>query len=124
VTRLRTGRSRFSSQQGPSRPGQHWCPPTLLSSGYRGALTPGIKQKGREADHSPASSDKVKNAWSYTSTPPNVYIAWCLIKQEVRLHYVVRAILHFYGYDGEHCSVSCPSRYNFRASLDMEFPGH
>jgi hypothetical protein len=25
---------------------------------------------GGEADHSPPSSPKVKNAWSYTSTPP------------------------------------------------------
>jgi len=27
-------------------------------------------QPGREADHSPPSSAEVKNAWSYTSTPP------------------------------------------------------
>jgi hypothetical protein len=26
---------------------------------------PGIKQPGREADHSPPSSAEVKNAWSY-----------------------------------------------------------
>jgi hypothetical protein len=30
-----------------------------------GALSP-----GREADHSPPYNAKVKNAWSYTSTPP------------------------------------------------------
>jgi hypothetical protein len=34
-----------------------------------GALTSGVKRPGREADHSPPSSAKVKNAWSYTSTP-------------------------------------------------------
>jgi hypothetical protein len=39
----------------------HWVP---------GASTPGVKQPGREADHSPPSSAEVKNAWSYTSTPP------------------------------------------------------
>jgi hypothetical protein len=39
--------------------------PTLLSSGYRGA-----KQPGHETDHSPLSSAEIKNAWSYTSTPP------------------------------------------------------
>jgi len=32
--------------------------------------TPGVKQPGREADHSPPSSAEVKNVWSYTSTPP------------------------------------------------------
>jgi hypothetical protein len=28
------------------------------------------KQPGHEADHSPTSNSKVKNSWSYTSTPP------------------------------------------------------
>jgi hypothetical protein len=37
--------------------------------GTRGSF-PGVKQLGHEADHSPSSSGKVKNAWSYTSTPP------------------------------------------------------
>jgi hypothetical protein len=30
----------------------------------------GLKRPGREADHSLPSSAEVKNAWSYTSTPP------------------------------------------------------
>jgi hypothetical protein len=34
-----------------------------------GALSLGVKRPGRE-DHSPPSSAGVKNAWSYTSTPP------------------------------------------------------
>jgi hypothetical protein len=34
-----------------------------------GALSPRVKPPGREADHSPTSSAKVKNAWSCTSTP-------------------------------------------------------
>ena len=29
----------------------------------------GIKQLGHEVDHSPLSSAKVKNVWSYTSNP-------------------------------------------------------
>jgi hypothetical protein len=41
---------------------------------------PGVKRPGREADHSPPSSAEVKNAWSYTSTPQFVFIAWCLVK--------------------------------------------
>jgi hypothetical protein len=41
------------------------------------ALSPGVKRPWREADHSPPSSAEVKNAWSYTSTPP------------IRLHGVV-----------------------------------
>jgi hypothetical protein len=35
-----------------------------------GALSLGIKWPGRETDHSPPSGAEVKNAWSYTSTPP------------------------------------------------------
>jgi hypothetical protein len=35
-----------------------------------GALTPGVKRSGREADHSPPSSAEVKNTWRYTPTPP------------------------------------------------------
>jgi hypothetical protein len=41
---------------------------SLISSGYR-VLYSGVKQPAREARHSPPSSDVVKNAWSYTSTP-------------------------------------------------------
>jgi len=34
-----------------------------------GALSPGVKRPGHESDQSPPFSFKVKNAWSYTSTP-------------------------------------------------------
>jgi len=40
---------------------------------------PGVKRPGREADHSPPSSSKVKNAWNYTPTPQYVFIACCLV---------------------------------------------
>jgi hypothetical protein len=37
-------------------------------------FTPEVKRPGREADHSPPSSAEVKNAWSYTSTSPYVFM--------------------------------------------------
>jgi len=40
-----------------------------------GALSPGVKRPGREADHSPSSSAEMKNAWRYTSTPQYVFMA-------------------------------------------------
>jgi hypothetical protein len=40
---------------------------------------PELKQPGREAHHSPPSLVKAKNTWSYASTLPYVFIAWCLI---------------------------------------------
>jgi hypothetical protein len=46
---------------GPTQPPIQWIP---------GALSLGVKRERREADHSPPSSSEVKNAWSYTSTPP------------------------------------------------------
>jgi hypothetical protein len=40
-----------------------------------GALSPGLKRLGREDDHLPACSAKVKNAWwSYTSTSLYVFM--------------------------------------------------
>jgi len=40
-----------------------------------GALTPGVKWPGCEDNCSPPSSAKVKNAWSYASTPPYILMA-------------------------------------------------
>jgi hypothetical protein len=41
-------------------------PSSLLPNGYRGALSPGVKRPGREADNSPPTSAEVKNTWIYT----------------------------------------------------------
>jgi len=39
---------------------------------------PRLKRPGYEVDHSPPSSAEIKNAWSYTSTPHNDFMAWYL----------------------------------------------
>jgi hypothetical protein len=62
----------FSS---PRRLDRLWGPPNLLSNGYRGVLSPGVKLPGREADHSTLTSADVKKMWIYTSTPPYAFIA-------------------------------------------------
>jgi len=56
--------------------------PTLGPTQSPTQWLPGVKRSGREADHSPPSSAEVevKNAWSYTSTPPIAFMAWCLVK--------------------------------------------
>jgi hypothetical protein len=46
---------------GPTQPPIQWV---------LGDLSLGVKQPVHEADHSPPSSAKVKNVWSYNSTPP------------------------------------------------------
>jgi hypothetical protein len=43
-----------------------------------GSSFPGGKQPGHEIDSSPPSSAAVKSS-SYTSTPPYVFMAWCLL---------------------------------------------
>jgi hypothetical protein len=58
----RTGR--FTPRE--RAPGTHWIGGSV---GPR-ALSLGVKRSEREADHSPPSSAEVKNASSYTSTPP------------------------------------------------------
>jgi hypothetical protein len=40
-----------------------------------GALSPGVKWPGREADHSPQTNAEVKKTWIYTSTPPYAFMA-------------------------------------------------
>jgi hypothetical protein len=50
------------------------------------SLSPGVKQLGHEVYHSPASSAEVKNAWSYTTTPPYIFMVWCLIMYRICLH--------------------------------------
>jgi hypothetical protein len=50
------------------RPDRFWGTLSLLSKGYR-RIYPGVKRPVREGNYSPPSSDEVKNAWSYTSSP-------------------------------------------------------
>jgi hypothetical protein len=49
------------------RPDRLWGSTSLLSNKYRGALFPGVKRPGREADHSAKASVEVKKTWIYTS---------------------------------------------------------
>jgi hypothetical protein len=39
------------------------------------ALSSGVKQRGREADHTSPASDEVKEMWIDTSTPPYTFMA-------------------------------------------------
>jgi hypothetical protein len=65
--RVPVGSRIFSSPRrpvlGPTQPPFLWVP---------GALSPGVKRPGREADHSPPTSAEVKKTWIYTSSPPYV----------------------------------------------------
>jgi len=41
-----------------------------------GGSSPGVKLPAREADHSPPCNEEAKNEWSYTFTPPCVFMTW------------------------------------------------
>jgi hypothetical protein len=56
---------------GHTQPHIQWVP---------GFLSPRLKQPARQADHSHLSSAEIKNAWSYTSTPPYVFVVWDIVK--------------------------------------------
>jgi hypothetical protein len=45
-----------------------------------GALSRRVKLPGHEPDHSPPPNAEDKNPWRYPSTPPYVFMVWCLIK--------------------------------------------
>jgi hypothetical protein len=53
---------------GSTQPPIQWVP---------GALSPGVKRPGREADHTLPTSAEVKKTWVYTSTLP--YLMYNLI---------------------------------------------
>jgi hypothetical protein len=50
---------------GSTQPPIQWVP---------GALFPGVKRPGREADHSPPASAEAKKNWIYTTSPPYAFI--------------------------------------------------
>jgi hypothetical protein len=61
--RVPVGSRIFSS---PCRPDLLCGPPSLLVQWVPGALSPGVKRQGSEADHSPPTSAAVKKMWIYT----------------------------------------------------------
>jgi hypothetical protein len=67
VTRLRAGCKGTTSRPalGPTQ-----CVP--------GAVSSGVNRQGREAGRSPPSRAEVKNMWSYTATPPNIFMTQSL----------------------------------------------
>jgi hypothetical protein len=55
-------------------------PVLLLLQWVPVGLSAVVKRPGLETDHSPPPSAEVKNVWNYASTPPYVFMKWCLVK--------------------------------------------
>jgi hypothetical protein len=70
----------------PPCPDRLWGPTQPPIQWVRGTLSLGVKQPGREADHSPQSSAEAKNVSSYTSTHQYTFLAWCSFKAQEQLN--------------------------------------
>jgi hypothetical protein len=55
-------------------------PTQIPIRGAHGAFPLRVNGPGCETDHSPPPLAKAKDVWSYTSTLPYNFMAWCLIK--------------------------------------------
>jgi hypothetical protein len=53
---------------------------------------PGARGAGSKANPSPPSCAEAKNACSYTSTPPHVYMVWCLNKHRDNFTFALQNI--------------------------------
>jgi hypothetical protein len=62
---------------GPAQSPIQWVP---------GAVSLGLEELGSVADHLPPSSAEVKNVESCTTTPPYVFMVWCIVKYMIHLH--------------------------------------
>jgi hypothetical protein len=73
-------------------------PPTCPFNLYQGLFSPGVKWSECEAYHFPPSIFKVKNDWSYTSTPSYAFIACikklCLVESNSYIYYIFLADIH------------------------------
>jgi hypothetical protein len=75
----------------PSRPALGSTQPSIQR--VPEALSLGVKQPGRETDHSSPASTQVKKTWVYTSTPPYVFKAYCLIKHRDNFTFKIEAYI-------------------------------
>jgi hypothetical protein len=103
----------------PPHPEWLWGQPPI--QWVTGVPSLGVKRPGREADHSPPSSAKVKNAWSYTSTPQYAFMAWCLVKHRdtFTFTFTVNTAEYFLP---EHHAFLKELFINFRALLPFLMP--
>jgi len=92
---------------GSTHPPIQWVP---------GALSPGVKRLGREADHSPPSSTEIKNAWCCTSIPQYVFIAWSLVKHRENFTFAFAYAIGFAFPEATHRPLSEGVLHRFESS--------
>jgi len=82
--------------------------PALSPVGAR-IFSPGVKWSGHGANHSPPSNAETYT-WRYTSTPPYVLMAWCLIKHGIYLMacQLIKHRLTWKGFRSQFCGLRTP----------------
>jgi hypothetical protein len=93
-------------------PDRLWSLPNT-SNECCGLVPRGLKCLGREAGHSPPYSAEFQSVWSYTFTPPYIFIAWCLIKRQGQFYVYIYPLFS----EGELCSIQF-------VRLDSEYTTH
>jgi hypothetical protein len=63
-----------------------WVPPSLLSNGYQRLLPWEWSGQGMKLTAHLHPVLRSKNEWSYASTPPYAFMAWCLVKAQGQLY--------------------------------------
>jgi hypothetical protein len=74
-----------------------------------GVVSPEVERPEHETDNSLSSSTEVKNAWSYTTTPPYVLMARRLIKDKdsiIFFTFTLAAVLFGWGVLVSFCSLT------------------
>jgi hypothetical protein len=59
------------------------------------AVSPAVKQSGLTHDHSPPCSAEIKNAWSYTFTPPHVFNVMVINYAQMTLYFLLSRASHW-----------------------------
>jgi hypothetical protein len=106
---------RFSSS--PKRPDWLWAPASHLFSGYLDSF-PGVRQPGRDADHSPPPNAEVKSERSYTSTLPSV-ASWRVRDNFAILPYSIYFTLNATQYFCPLCIFNPSSKMAVKIQLDI-----
>jgi len=103
----------MKSEQVLFPPTQHPDKPTANPTSYppvQGAIYPGVMELGHEANHWPPTSVAVQKVWSYTSTYPHFFMAWCLlgIGNTFSITFIFQLVVYFsiLEYSNYPCSIT------------------